>query len=611
MRHVLALLLSIMLLSVLGCSSGSPTTPTGASNSQPTPDSLNYQVLSAGVMNLETGTVEPDREAEGYLNVTGLVGSNFRYTINGWSSPGVLDITLSLNNASSLTVNDVYIVFEELTGKKVMNQDGMIDIYGANDLDPFIAFRKESPTRAFPPGLDTEPLLLSYPGSGIYVSYFIIAHLGGNTGGVWNLTDWTATGSLYPSGGSSDVTVKVWDWQNDVSGVVADTTVLTGGYKVFIKSATPQIWGATIVNSAGAPVGDYSILVRAQSPASPTYSYYNRFVLTVEQEGATGIEPLFNAALPTGDTAFDVCVAPDGYAFVLADHPATGNVGGIASLQGTRTALRYINNLTMMQVIAPGTGVVDPFDAYGYPWADWPGECTRIECSADGTILNTNVGRQLVTYLELSDVTVNPLQGTYAWCGAHDFNTTMIDVCAQIANDGIYGEVLYGMGELPDPCASGSGIPLGDQRTLIDRADYYVSDVATTADAGLNINDNLVAIDGWDNTNDTVLFMSGPDLNALVVYTGATFGGIGALSEKARIYENEFEGAGLDVAVDSAGNIVTLEAPGTFRKFDSTYAFQYSADWTGQGTAMRIDFDRGDDVLYVLSNSHITACLVN
>ena len=137
MRISLAVFFALYMVFAIGCSGGSPTTPVGSSESQPIPDSQEFQVMASGTMNLEDGTLVETRTAEGYFNVTGYVGSYFSYTINGWLEPGVLDLTLNLQNPTALLVHDVYVVFEELLGKEVLNADGMIDIYSPGDLDPF------------------------------------------------------------------------------------------------------------------------------------------------------------------------------------------------------------------------------------------------------------------------------------------------------------------------------------------------------------------------------------------------------------------------------------------------------------------------------------------
>lgn len=613
MRSILALLLGILLLSVLGCSSGTPTTPTGASDSQPSPDNLEYQVLSAGIMNLETGTVEPDREAEGYLNVTGLVGSNFHYTIDGWVEPGVLNITLHLNNASTLTVNDVYIVFEELTGKKVMNQDGMIDIYAPNDLDPFICFRKESPTRAFPPGLDTEPLHLTFPGGGIYVSYFIIAHLGGNTGGVWGLTDWTVTGNLFPSGGNADVTVKALDYQDDVSSVIADTTVLTGGYKVFTKTANPQVWGANVVNSAHAPVGDYPILVRAQSPAVPSYSYYNKFVLSVVNESTAHVSPIANINKPANDMWWDIGVGPDGPVFVCADHPETGN----ADLY--RTAIRFDNQLGNMTVINSGTGMNDP-DAWGTYTTVWD----RIDVLDNGKIVTNPMQGTMATWTVTGAVALDDICCYRFICG-YDNVALFADLWNNDDAGGLLpGEVGMGYCDFGQTCL---GIINENQGVIwmMDAATYGGGGILSVYWAtGLPFYnyDDIQGIDGVDTTGNCVFFLSGPNIGSLSLsgsWADDNFtSGIPPVEiDSTGIVgtgDGQFTG-GLDVAIDNAGRILTLEDHGggvyRFQKFESDLTWIYSSMWLEPTHPMRMDYDKADNKLYLLTNEGISICNVD
>jgi hypothetical protein len=284
MKKIACAVIFMLAVVLAGCSGNSPTTPVQT----PSQDNPQVQILASGTMNLENQTVEfNERSTEGYLNVTSLVGSNFSFTINGIVPPDILDITLRINNVSGLTVHDVCIVFENLYGKTVTNPDSYMDIFGAYDIDPFIAFRKEDPNRAFPPGIDTEQLLLKFPaGSSAMVNFFIIAHLGGNSGGVYELRDWKVDGELTPSGGSATLSVRVKDHQNDVSQVLADTTIFTGGLSTFTKSGTDaEVWQKVISNTAGAPEGTYKILVMGTSPASPSYQTYNYFNVDVVSGG--------------------------------------------------------------------------------------------------------------------------------------------------------------------------------------------------------------------------------------------------------------------------------------------------------------------------------------
>jgi hypothetical protein len=72
--------------------------------------------------------------------------------------------------------------------------------------------------------------------------------------------------------------------------------------------------------------------------------------------------------------------------------------------------------------------------------------------------------------------------------------------------------------------------------------------------------------------------------------------------------DGEFTG-GLDLAVDSAGNIVTLEDHGggvyRFQKFDNALTWIYTCAWSDNGNPMRMDFDTGDNELYLISSTGI------
>lgn len=280
---LLFVLILVACLSIIGCSYSDEPVATDSPNQSPGTNSSEIQILSAGRMNLDNGTIEPlDRGSDNYMNVTSFVGSNFSYYINGWAEPEILDITLSINNVSPFTVHDVCIVFEDLYEKAVVNPDSWTDIYDDTDVDPFIAFRKEDPTRSFPPVSDTEQLLLHYPpGALAYVDYFILAHFGGNAEDVYQISDWNVDGELTELGGSAIISVEVLDHQGDVDYVTALTSVLSGGVTNLAQSATPNIWEAAITNSAGVPAGIYPVTVFASSPALPPYTIYNFYEIEV------------------------------------------------------------------------------------------------------------------------------------------------------------------------------------------------------------------------------------------------------------------------------------------------------------------------------------------
>ncbi len=291
MRASLFLFFILLLVTAVGCSGNSSVVPDSFAEFPSMENNSQHgdvHILATGAMNLETGLVESyNRTLSPYINVTSLVGSNFSFYINGMIPPDILDITLSINNVSGLIVYDVCIVFDALYGKTVTNPDSYIDIFEPWDINPFIAFRKEDANRAFPPMADTEQLLLKYPGGSPLVDFIIIAHLGGNTGGVYSIEDWSVGGQLTPDGGTVDVAVSVNDHQMDISTVLADTSALTGGITTFTQAGYPNPWEASISNSEHAPVGVYTIPVMASSPASPAYQTYNFFEIQVSDVSET------------------------------------------------------------------------------------------------------------------------------------------------------------------------------------------------------------------------------------------------------------------------------------------------------------------------------------
>ena len=584
---IIAIFLGVV---IIGCSSISKSpVSTVSDESQPSQVNSNsadgIQIIASGTMDLDKGSIEPDsRPTSPYLNVTSIVGKNFSYHINGIVPPDILDITLTINNVSPWTVHDVCIVFEDLYGKTVTNPDSYIDIFGPNDVDPFIAFRKEDPNRAFPPGIDTEQLFLKFPsGSSPLVRYFIIAHIGGNTGGVYELRDWNVNGQLTSGGGSATISVRALDHQNDVTSVIADTTPFTGGSTSLTKSADPEVWEATISNTAHAPAGDYTIMVNSTSPSTPTYKTYNYFTITVSA-GTSKIHSVKFVAKPTEDTWYDICVKINGPVYIAADHPATGNTGT------KRTAIRFANDLTAMTVLNSGTGLnsgyATPFDKIdvtdgGFVFVN-PDIYRQSNWFDTGSANLTpeDVGRELnyCTDIEVSDFYNVNYDGESYCAGVVPFSD-----CLQAQKSRVW----------PDSSPFGSW---GGGMFLPPNYDYTM----------------IVGIDGVEGTPDAIFFISGTNVgyisrsgdwltsHAEVLELG-TYGAYGT-------GDGRFKG-GLDIALDSNGNIITLEDHGggsyRFQKIDINMVWKYSCPWSDNGNPMRMDFDRADNKLYLLSSTGV------
>lgn len=276
--------LLIMFVLFIGCSGGGNNPATPPSDEMiPAQQAGDVQMLFSGTMNLDDGTVEfNNRTGEFYMDVTPYVGSYFSFQIINVNPP-YLTILMTLTNPTTLTVYDVCIVFDELYGKTVHYPDLYTDIFEPYDINPAIEFRKESWTRTFPPMEDSEELLIEYPGGSALVDFFIIAHLGGNTGGVRDFFVLGSVGWLFSDGGTTALVALPHDYQDDVSTVIADTTVFTGDMTVFAEDS--GAWVAEISNTENAPAGTYSILTMANSPSTPQYNTYQYINISVYNPG--------------------------------------------------------------------------------------------------------------------------------------------------------------------------------------------------------------------------------------------------------------------------------------------------------------------------------------
>lgn len=293
MRTYYPLLTIFLIAFFLGCSNSSnPTLPLENSVPVPVADARDSgtAILGAGTMNLDTGELIQSKDLSGYLNVTPYIGSNFSYRIVKFYQPCYLEVEFSITNPTSLTVWDVCLMFENLYGKSIIYGDGYMDIFQPYDPDPFIMFCMDGDSYyTFPPYETIESTgLIKYPaGASPMVDYFIIAHLGGNTGGVKFVDGEIEDGVLMPDGGTATLGAVAYDYQHNVQLVVADTTPISGGLTFFSPSGEANEWTADITNSQHAPSGDYECWIMAKSPSTPQYNTYRKMTITVSHYPTT------------------------------------------------------------------------------------------------------------------------------------------------------------------------------------------------------------------------------------------------------------------------------------------------------------------------------------
>jgi hypothetical protein len=604
MRQIIYIPLVVFFLMVMGCSGGGNVPTTSQSDTMPEQmanvSNPELVVLNSGTMNLDTGTIEAkEHSASAYYDVTSHIDCHFSFTVDNFIAPDTYSVTLRIENTSSYTAYDVCIVFEYLFGKTVKNPDSYMNIFEPWDLDPYIAFCKETANRQFPPGMQTEELLITYTGESNQVDYFIIADVIGNTGGVLGLTDWDVSGQLTPDGGNATIQVTALDHQADVTSVRMDTTALTGGITDFDATPDPLVWSAEITNSELAPQGVYTIPVMAVSPAEPIYNTYNFFKLFVVAPGDVQLETVEFYEKPIDDVWIDVGVEPDGFVYVVADHPATGNVGGFPDT-GSRTCLKFTNNLDTMVVLNEGgSGMNDPSSA-GWIWnpdLEWD----RVDVSEGGSLLTNVGGSTLATWTVSGNIATNIVCCWQYTCAGHvGFLPDLCDI-----NPIGYEPGLIGFGRLSDKCTTVQNWTLSFE----DKELTYYSGFNSTVSEIYPPVTGVVGIDGLHGTQNILIFFSSDTEGKLSVfgdcfiadYNANEISSVGSYG----VGSGEFVG-GLDMSINSEGYIYTLEDIGgtyRFQKFDSDLNWVYVSSWVGEGEPLRMDFDTADDQLYLVSTA--------
>jgi len=416
---------------------------------------------------------------------------------------------------------------------------------------------------------------------------------------------------LTPTGGSATVTVALLDWQGQTGTLCGiEAPALFSGL-VMLPYTGPgsdpntYIFSGSITNSKGAAAGTYPVMVAGADTGTQVYTY-KEFSAEVKAVTTAKVKSTGFVQKPAEDSFFDVCVQPNTYVYVVADHPATQNVGGGGEAGNARTALRYNTALGNMEVINPGGyGLAAPMpDNWEYTL-----QFRRMDVSDGGMLINDVGGNTLGTWI---------VSGTTATVGAccWQYNCGLMSTIADIAD---YKNTSYGTGvncyaTLNAGCSGLADWNLGfNQVDPVNYSGYNFS----AAPLFVDIN-SVVGMQSLINSlNEVVLYSSATEGKLAIVGDCFTSAGNLVLISSTGAYGREagnFFG-GLDCAIDGNGNILTLENHGggvyRFQKFDSALTWIYESQWQDTGNPMRMDFDKSNGKLYLLVDSGVHVCTVD
>lgn len=298
------------------------------------------------------------------------------------------------------------------------------------------------------------------------------------------------------------------------------------------------------------------------------------------------------------DDWHDIGVMPDGYVYVAADVTSTGN-----NTNTTRTCIQFDNDGSNMTILNPGTGMCDVW-GNGFTTA-----FNRVDVTEGGYVCNNPQQAGFAMWTVSGSTATDRLAGCWAVsCGSWVYGVTgMHDIWNQQAT--AVGQAGAGYEQITD-CGSpyDACIWCPDSSTTINFA--YGSPVYSTATAVKGVG----ALDGSNNI--AALYDTGSQ--AYLSESGGWFtNGVSPASiQTTGAYgtdDGDFSGC-LDVATDSNNNILTLEDHGggtyRFQKFDSSFNWCWSSPWVGSGEARRLDYDKADDQLYLVTDENFWICTV-
>jgi hypothetical protein len=302
---VVILLISLIL--VIGCSSGgnNPTVVTNfindANHNLPVAEldgnSANHSLCGIWEASFDieslSATIQADRTLNAHHNVTGMIPDP-RITVNSWDPvEEIADVDIQLHNPTWATAYDVrLIIFTDDDGHTLLNADNwtpLWDIPGGAIANPFKAYAKHEINRAFT-GLmwHQENFQIKCPNLNFNVQFAVDASYPGNCEEPYEISGFTQGRLTDTAGSSTQIEIKVYDWDEDVNNVSLYCPEITGVSLVPFTQTTPDTWSMELINDAIAPEGVYTGFILAYSSNSGTLGLYGKVEIKVESYFGTG-----------------------------------------------------------------------------------------------------------------------------------------------------------------------------------------------------------------------------------------------------------------------------------------------------------------------------------
>ncbi|MFH1516179.1 MAG: hypothetical protein ABIG42_12060, partial [bacterium] len=260
-----------------------------------------------------TVNITPTRILTSHWNLTTLIPTPTFQVISYDPLMGIMEVNATISNPFTLDGYDLrLIVFNDNIGNRLMNPDAwtaLYDIAGGTQINPFKAYAKYVANRKFAAQTQhTERLQMFFPTGTPSVNFAIDASYPGNCEEPYDIQNFSQ-GVLYDQQGySTQISVDVFDWQNDTNSVQIYQPALTGTFLSLTQSSTTT-WSTTLVNSNGVPAGIYAAILFAKSANSGTLGIYKSAVITVSAAHNGGWARTWGGT--SVDMAYNLDVDPD------------------------------------------------------------------------------------------------------------------------------------------------------------------------------------------------------------------------------------------------------------------------------------------------------------
>jgi Leucine-rich repeat (LRR) protein len=201
----------------------------------------------------------------------------------------IVDVGINIVNPYPIDGRDVrLIIYNDAIGHKLVNSDSWTDLYdipAGLPINPFKAYAKDDPNREFA-GLaeHTENLQIYLPGGNPYVAYAVDASFPGNCAEPYSMENFTQAYLFDNASSTANLSVSVYDWQDDANEVSLYCPWITGVDFVPFNETDPDTWESVLINNVGVPTGEYPGYMVAWSLDSGAQALYDEVKITVTED---------------------------------------------------------------------------------------------------------------------------------------------------------------------------------------------------------------------------------------------------------------------------------------------------------------------------------------